>query len=126
VPHHWCQCHDLRAAAQPSSEAERHAKKTLQKRVRGMRPLARPLAGRTAPQAEVMRGSGSAVRRALTDDGRPPWAAAGRKLHDRLTAIAASVERVDKRGACPQSSDACRPSSSAVEMTRRPCGLTCG
>jgi hypothetical protein len=74
----------------------------------------------------VMRGDCSAARRALTDDGRPPLAASGLQLHDRLTASADSLARVETRGAGPQSSDACRPSSSAVSMTRRPCGLTCG
>ena len=59
--------------------------------------------GHTAPESEVIRGYGSAVRRARTDDGRPPLAAAGLQLHDRLTAIAQSLERVEKRGPCPQS-----------------------
>jgi hypothetical protein len=106
VPHQWCHCHSLRAAAKPIDEADRHAKKTLKKRVRGMRPLARPREGRTAPQAEVRRGSWSAVRRALPDAGRPPWAASGLQRHARLTAIADSVARVEKRGAGPKSSDA--------------------
>jgi hypothetical protein len=106
VPHPWCPFPYRREAAKPISEADRHAKQTLKKRVRGMRPLERQLAGRTAPQAEVRRGYGSAVRRALTDDGRPPLAASGLQLHDRLTAISDSVERVEKRGAGPQSSDA--------------------
>jgi hypothetical protein len=78
----------------------------LKKRVRGIRPIERQLEGRTDPAAEVMRGYCSAVRSALTDDGRPPLAASGLKLHDRLTAISDSLERVEKRGACPKSSDA--------------------
>jgi hypothetical protein len=126
VPHQLCHFHYLREAAKPIYEADRHAKKTLKKRVRGIRPLERQLEGRTDPQAEVMRGYCSAVRSALTDDGRPPLAASGLKLHDRLTAISDSLERVAQRGACPKSSDACQQSSSAVEMTRRLCGLTCG
>jgi hypothetical protein len=56
VPHQLCHFHYLREAAKPIYEADRHAKKTLKKRVRGMRPLARQLEGRTDPQAEVMRG----------------------------------------------------------------------
>jgi hypothetical protein len=114
VPHQLCHFHYLREAAKPIYEADRHAKKTLKKRVRGIRPIERYLAGRTDPQAEVMRGYGSAVRRALPDDGRPPLAASGLQLHDRLTAISDSLERVAKRGACPKSLDACRQSSSAV------------
>jgi hypothetical protein len=106
VPHQLCQFHYLREAAKPISEADRHAKKILKKRVRGVRPLERQLEGRTDPQAEVMRGYCSAVRSALTDDGRPPLAASGLKLHDRLSAIAESLERVEKRGPCPSPSGA--------------------
>jgi hypothetical protein len=106
VPHQLCHFHYLREAAKPIYEADRHAKKTLKKRVRGIRPLERQLEGRTDPQAEVMRGYCSAVRSALTDDGRPPLVASGLQLQDRLTAIADSLERVEKRGPCPRSSGA--------------------
>ena len=44
-----------------------------------------------------MRGYCLAVRSALTDDGRPPLAAAGLRLRERLTAIRASVARVQAR-----------------------------
>jgi len=106
VPHQLCHFHYLREAAKPISDADRHAKTILKKRVRGIRPIERQLEGRSDPAAEVMRGYCSAVRSALTDDGRPPLAASGLQLHDRLTAIADSLERVEKRGACPKSSDA--------------------
>jgi hypothetical protein len=106
VPHQLCHFHSLREAAKAIYEADRHAKKTLTKRVRGIRPIERKLEARTAPEAEVMRGYCSAVRRALTDDGRPPLAASGLKLHDRLSAIAQSSERVEKRGPCPRTSGA--------------------
>ena len=102
MPHHLCHFHDLQEAAQPISEADRHAKQVLKKPVRGVRPLARAVEGRTDPEAEVIRGYCSAVRSALTDDGRPPLAAAGLQLHNRLTAIAQSLERVEKRGPCPR------------------------
>ena len=63
------------------------------------RPIERELEGRTDPEAEVMRGYCDAVRSALTDDGRPPLEASGLKLHDRLSGITASLERVaEKRG----------------------------
>jgi len=102
VPHQLCHFHYLREAAKPIYDADRHAKKELKKRVRGVRPIERRLAGRSDPEAEVVRGYGAAVRSALTDDGRPPLEAAGLKLHDRLTAITASLERVEKRGPCPR------------------------
>lgn len=100
VPHQLCHFHYLREAAKPIYEADRHAKKLLKKSVRGVRPLERQLEGRSDPEAQLMRGYCSAVRSALTDDGRPPLAAAGLTLHDRLSATLASLERVEKRGPC--------------------------
>ena len=102
VPHQLCHFHYLREAAKPIYDADRHAKKELKKRVRGVRPIERRLAGRSDPEAEVVRGYCAAVRSALTDDGRPPLEASGLTLHDRLTAITASLERVEKRGPCPR------------------------
>jgi len=102
VPHQLCHFHYLREAAKPMYDADRHAKKDLQKRVRGVRPMERRLAGRHAPEAEVVRGYCAAVRSALTDDGRPPLEASGLKLHACLTAITASLERGEKRGPCPR------------------------
>jgi hypothetical protein len=102
APHQLCHFHYLREAAKPIYEADRHAKKELKKRVRGVRPIERRLEGRSDPEAEVVRGYCAAVRSALTDDGRPPLDASGRKLHDRLSAITASLERGAKRGRCPR------------------------
>jgi hypothetical protein len=100
VPHQLCQFHYLREAALPIYEADRHAKKELKKHVRGVRPIERALEGRHAAgevgaeAVEAVRGYCLAVRSALTDDGRPPLAAAGLKLKGRLEAVAASLERV--------------------------------
>jgi hypothetical protein len=104
-PHQRCPFHDLREAAQPMDDADRHAKKARKKRVRGVRPMARRRAGRPEPEAEGVRGSWAAMRSALTADGRPPLEAAGLKLHDRLTAMTASLERVAKRGPGPRHED---------------------
>jgi len=104
VPHQLCHFHYLREAAKPIYEADRHAKKELKKRVRGVRPLERQLEGRTDLAAEVGRGYCAAVRSALTDDGRPPLVASGLKLLNRLTAITESLKRVEKRGACRRNS----------------------
>ena len=100
VPHQLCQFHYLREAAKELYEADRHAKKELKKRVRGVRPIERELEGREDPQAEAVRGYCLAVRSAITDDGRPPLSASGIKLHDRIEAIQSSIERVvgEKRG----------------------------
>jgi hypothetical protein len=129
VPHQLCQFHYLRDAALPIYEADRHAKKELKKRVRGIRPIERRLEPRLsrlegphpagpdaaspprpaehgsrgaaaateatpAAATEAVRGYCLAVRSALTDDGRPPLAAAGLQLRERLAAIQASAARV--------------------------------
>jgi hypothetical protein len=112
VPHQLCHFHYLREAAKPIYEADRHAKKELKKRVRGVRPIERHIEPRTDPEAEVIRGYCSAVRRALTDDGRPPLDASGLKLHTRLSAIAGSLERAEKRGAYPRHCNGSSASSS--------------
>jgi hypothetical protein len=109
VPHQLCHFHYLREAAKPIYEADRHAKKELKKRVRGVRPIERRLEGRSDPEAEIVRGYCAAVRSALTDDGRPPLDASGLTLHDRLSTITASLERVEKRGPCPRSCVGCSP-----------------
>jgi len=98
VPYRLCQFHYRREAARPICEADRHAEKELEKKVRGVRGIARQVEGRTDPHAEVVRGSCSAVRSARTDDGRPPLEASGVKRHHRLTAIDASLERAAGKG----------------------------
>src|SRR5438067_10094096 len=102
VPHQLCQFHYLREAAKPISEADRHAKKELKKRVRGIRPIERQAEKQAESdpddeEAEIVRGYCAAVRSALTDDGLPPLAAAGLKLQDRLSQIAASLDQLAAR-----------------------------
>src|SRR5438105_11826817 len=83
VPHQLCHFHYLREAAKPISEADRHAKKELKKRVRGIRPIERQAEKQGAEddeEAEVVRGYCAAVRSALADAGLPPLSAAGLKL----------------------------------------------
>jgi hypothetical protein len=99
VPHQLCQFHYLREAAQPIFQADRHAKKELKKRVRGIRPIERKVEGRNDLEATVIRGYCAAVRSSLTDDGRPPLAASGLVLKGRLMAVVESRDRVEeKRG----------------------------
>jgi hypothetical protein len=71
----------------------------VKKKVRGIRPIERTVEGRDDREAEAVRGSCAAVRSALSDDGRPPLEASGLKLRDRLSKVAASLDRVaSKRG----------------------------
>jgi hypothetical protein len=98
VPHQLCQFHYLREAATPLFAADRHAKKELKKRVRGIRPLERAVEERHDPSAEIVRGYAVAVRSALADDGVPPLDAPGLRLHERLSKIAESLQRVEAQG----------------------------
>ncbi len=109
APHPLCQFHYLREAARPIHEADRHAKKELKKRVRGVRPIERAAEGEDDEEAEIVRGYCAAVRSALTDDGLPPLSASGLKLHERLTHIAESLEWLsDRLGALPGGLDRLR------------------
>jgi hypothetical protein len=111
VPHQLCHFHYLREAATPVYEMDRHAKKELKKHVRGVRPIERQVEARAAEgdeqaraEAEAALGYCSAVRSAVTDDGRPPLDASGLKLHDRLAAVSASLAAVEEKGGhtpCP-------------------------
>ncbi len=100
VPHQLCHFHYLREAAKPVYEADRHAKKELKKHLRGVRPIERSIEQRKDAEADVIRGYCLAVRSALTDDGRPPLEAPGLKLHERMSAIVASLARISEKGAC--------------------------
>ena len=104
VPHQLCHFHYLREAARPVYEADRHAKKELKKRVRGVRPIERSVEGRLDGEAEIVRGYCTAVRSSITDDGRPPLVASGLKLHGRITAISESLGRVTQKGGFPRNS----------------------
>jgi Transposase, Mutator family len=102
VPHQLCHFHYLREAARPLYEADRHSKKELKKRVRGVRPLERAVEERDDAEAQVVRGYCAAVRSALTDDRRPPLKPSGLELHRRLEAIEASLGRAEKGGPAPR------------------------
>ena len=100
VPHQLCHVHYLREAAKPIFEADRHAKKELKKRVRGVRPIERKVEGRDDPEAKAIQGYCAAVRSALTDDGRPPLAASGLVLKERLEQVVESLDRVEAKRGC--------------------------
>jgi hypothetical protein len=100
VPHQLCRFHYLREAAKPVYEADRHAKKELKKKVRGVRPIERKVEGRDDEEAKAVRGYCAAVRGALTDDGRPPLSAPGLVLKGRLEAVAESLDRVGGKRGC--------------------------
>ncbi len=107
VPHQLCHFHYLREAAKPIYEADRHAKKELKKKVRGIRAIERSLEDESGEEAPIVRDYCLAVRSALTDDGHPPLSASGLTLHDRLTQISASIDRVAEKRGFPSSLNGC-------------------
>lgn len=105
VPHQLCHFHYLRQAAKPLVEADQHAKKELKKGVRGVRPIERSVEESNDPEAEVIQGYCAAVRRALTCNGQPPLGTPGLHVHEQLSQIKDSLERVVKKGGtCPNNS----------------------
>jgi len=100
IPHQLCHVHYFREAARPIYEADRHAKKEMMKRVRDIRPIEREVEGREDTEAQAIRGYCSAVRSAITDDGRTPLQASGLKLQERLSAVSASLASVEEKRGC--------------------------
>jgi hypothetical protein len=103
VPHQLCQVHYLKEAAKPIVETDHHAKTELKKYTRGVREIERSVATREDQEAKTIRGYCLAVRSALSDEGKPPLLLPGLLMHERLLAIAVSLERVEKKGACQPS-----------------------
>ena len=102
-PHQLCQFHYLKEAAKPITDADHHAKTELKKYVKGVREIERSVATREDEEATTIRGYCLAVRSALADAGKPPLQLPGLLLHDRLMAIAASLERVQQKRGCQPS-----------------------
>jgi hypothetical protein len=122
VPHQLCHFHYLREAAKPIYEADRHAKKELKKRVRGVRPIERKVAGRSDPEAVAIQGYCAAARGALTGDGRPPLSAPGLVLKERLAAVVESLDRVEEKRGCRANSPGYGRSSRGACRRRRRSG----
>ena len=99
--HGLCHFHYLNEAAKPIYAADRHAKKELKKRVRGIRVIERSLNDTDEETSVVVTGYCQAVRSALTQDASPPLETPGLKLQEHLSAIEQSVARLAQRGHCP-------------------------
>ena len=122
IPHQLCQFHDLKEAAKPIVEADHHAKTELKKYTRGVREIERSVVTREDQEATTIRGYCLAVRSALTDEGKPPLHLPGLVMHERLRAIAASLERVQEKRGCLPSWSSCSWWWSADCLPRHHCG----
>jgi hypothetical protein len=94
VPHQICQYHYLKDVAQPVCEADRHVKKELKKKIRGIRDLERQAENSPSKEAQVVADYCLAIRTVMRDDGKYPLEPPGVQLYQKLQLIAASVERV--------------------------------
>jgi len=96
VSHLLCQFHDLREAARPVAEADRHAKKELKKAIRGVRAIERSAESETDGASAVVRAYCAAVRGALDAPGASTLVRAGADL-----APASRPDRRQPPGATP-------------------------
>jgi hypothetical protein len=92
--HQICQYHYLQDMAQPVGEADRHVKKELKTKVRGVRDLERQAEKSLTQEAQVVADDCLAIQTVMRDDGTYPLDPPGVKLYQQLPLIAASVERV--------------------------------
>lgn len=93
VPHQLCHYHYLRDLTQPVCEADRHVKKEIKKKVRGIRQIERQIEDVKGLEAEVVRDYCLAIRTILQKEGHYPLEPAGVRLYKDLKAISDSLER---------------------------------
>src|SRR5712692_3830895 len=106
VPHQVCQFHALRDAAKPAFEADRKVKtamrKTLQPKVRAVRKQLKGDIPKVAPteaeQLAVLDDYATGILTALNRDGLAPFDFAAVQAGEDLDEIAASLERLEKKG----------------------------
>jgi hypothetical protein len=94
VPHQICHFHYLKDVAQPVCEADRHMKKELKKKIRGIREIERQAVQSSTKEAHVVADYCLAIRTVMRDDGKYPLEPPGVQLYQKLQLIAASVDRV--------------------------------
>lgn len=109
VPHQVCQFHALRDASKPAFEADRKVKtamrKTLQPKVRAVRKqLKRDIPKGSPSEAEqlsVLDDYATGILTALNRDGLAPFDFAAVQAGEDLDEIAASLQRLEKKGQPP-------------------------
>jgi hypothetical protein len=84
----------LKDVAQPVCEADRHFKKELKKKSRGISDIERQAEPCPTKEAQLVVDYSLAIRTVLRDAGKSPLEPPGVQLYQQLRLIAASVERV--------------------------------
>ena len=102
IPHQLCQFHFFRNLAQPVVEADRAMKKHIKKKLRGIAPVERSLAKKTATGAAAGAVQATAyciaLRATLQDTGKPPLDLGGLKMVERLQQIDRSLAKSQEKG----------------------------
>ncbi len=109
VPHQVCQFHTLRDTSKPAFEADRKIKtamrKTMQPKVRAVRKQLKrdipKVALVEAEQLAVLDDYATGILTALNRDGLAPFDFAAVQAGEDLDEIAASLERLEKKGQPP-------------------------
>jgi hypothetical protein len=113
IPHQVCQFHYLREASRPMYDLDRglrtQIRKVIQQPVRAVRSQlahsqakldpAAPTSAQTSAELQVLDDYALAIQTALNLDGQQPFRYASLAVDDALSEIAASLERLEKRGA---------------------------
>jgi hypothetical protein len=100
VPHQACQSHCLRAAGQLTFESDRNLKKRLKAAFRWqLYPLQKRIANLTVPDPvqPVLVDYADAIQSTLLEGGLAPFDLGGLKVYAALAAIAASLQRCQKK-----------------------------
>ena len=84
----------MKDVAPPVCEADRHVKKDLQKKVRGIRDIERQAEQSPTTEAQIVADYSLAIRTVMRDDGKYPLEPPGVPRYPKLPLMAASVERV--------------------------------
>jgi hypothetical protein len=92
VPHQIGQY--VKDGAQPVCEADRHVKKELKKKLRGIRDIERQAEQSPTKAAQIAADYSLAIRTVMRDEGKYPLDPPGVQLYQKLPLMAASVERV--------------------------------
>jgi hypothetical protein len=93
VSHQICQYHYVKDLAPPVCEADRHVRKELKKKIRGIREVERQAEKAASPEAQLVADYCLAMRTVMGDDGKYPLEPPGMQLYQSLQVMAASLER---------------------------------
>ena len=100
IPHQLCHYHYLRDMAQPVSDADRHLKREIKKKVRNLTAIEESVKKMEPSVEKTVAGDYClAIRTVMRQDGKYPLEPGGLQLYKHLFEITASIERALTVGA---------------------------